>query len=238
MECLEEGELPSSPEEPSQSLEMEQSGASAQPIYTPLPRPQVVPSSKQISAEASDTFSSSATNRDTSNIISPSMKYSNPEQRVASSTYKISSSDSDSSAEDTDSDSQCNKTSASIRSRGKKIRRFRIQAASNQTSGMQNDGGEGFQNAVKAYQNSIRHNNGTLPNTWDREKRKGTGKNNVWGSILNEDALTNDLTSIAVGRKSVKDLNSDRGAEVVFDKPKRYYTNIQFFLLNSYNGKK
>ena len=52
-----------------------------------------------------------------------------------------------------------------------------------------------------------------------------TAKNNVWGSILKEDALTSDLTSIAVGRKSVKDLNSDRGAEV---------TLILLFMRNNY----
>ena len=218
MECLEEGELPSSPEEPLQGLEMEQSGVAAQPVYTPLPRPQVAPSSKKIYVEASNTsFSCGASNSENRNIVSPSMRPSNSDQRLTSSSYQISSSDSDSSTEDSDSDSQCNRISTSMRSRGKKLRRFPIQEANNQTSGKQNDGGDDFQNAVKAYQNSIQHNNGTLPNTCDKEKRKGTNKNNVWGSILKEDALTSDLTSIAVGRKSVKDLNSDRGAEVIFE---------------------
>ena len=38
-------------------------------------------------------------------------------------------------------------------------------------------------------------------------------KNNVWGSILQEESLTSEMTSIGVGGRSLKDLDSDRGAE-------------------------
>jgi len=43
----------------------------------------------------------------------------------------------------------------------------------------------------------------------DRQKKK---KNNVWGSILQEDSLNSELSGIGV-KRSIRDLNSDRGAE-------------------------
>ena len=70
---------------------------------------------------------------------------------------------------------------------------------------------------MAAYQNSRRSSNSAMASHGHgvEEKRKGSNQNNVWGSILREDALTSELTGIAVGRKSAKDLNSDRGAEVI-----------------------
>merc|ERR1712156_963652 len=41
---------------------------------------------------------------------------------------------------------------------------------------------------------------------------KKSQRNNVWGSILQEDALTSEMTGIGVGR-TLKDVCSDRGAE-------------------------
>ena len=38
-------------------------------------------------------------------------------------------------------------------------------------------------------------------------------QNNVWGSILQEESLTSDLNDIGVGRRSLRDIGSDRGAE-------------------------
>lgn len=38
-------------------------------------------------------------------------------------------------------------------------------------------------------------------------------KNNVWGSILQEETLTADMTGIGVSGRNLKELNSDRGAE-------------------------
>ena len=209
MECLEEGELPSSPDEP---LHNQESGVPPQPVYTPLPRPQVTSSSKTRYDETSESFSRREIINETNNTSS-STKHMNSERMVAASTCQISSSSSDSSTEDSDSDSQCNKGVSRVRSRGKKFRRYGMQEVRKQISDKPNDGGEDFQNAVKAYHHSL-HKNEIQSPSCDREKRKNTAKNNVWGSILKEDALTSDLTNIAVGRKSVKDLNSDRGAEV------------------------
>ena len=211
MECLEDGELPSSPEEPAQNIEV---GIPIQPVYTPLPRPQIAQSSNSISDEERDTFPRVATNMKSNEDISSSMMYSISEQTAISRDYQVSSSGSGSS-EDSDSDSPYSKNTSGRKSRGKKFRRYGIQAANKLCSNMPNNGGADFQNAVKEYHDNKYSNKGILSTTRDGDKRKGTGKNNVWGSILNEDALTSDLTSIAVGRKSVKDLNSDRGAEVV-----------------------
>ena len=211
MECLEDGELPSSPEEPAQNIE---GGIPIQPVYTPLPRPQIAQSSNSISDEERDTFPRVATNMKSNEDISSSMMYSISEQTAISRGYQVSSSGSESS-EDSDSDSPYSKNTSGRKSRGKKFRRYGIQAANKLCSNKPNDGGADFQNAVKEYHDNKYTNKGILSTTCDGDKRKGTGKNNVWGSILNEDALTSDLTSIAVGRKSVKDLNSDRGAEVV-----------------------
>ena len=38
-------------------------------------------------------------------------------------------------------------------------------------------------------------------------------QNNVWGSILQEESLTSDLNEIGVGRRSLREIGSDRGAE-------------------------
>ena len=211
MECLEDGELPSSPEEP---LQNQEPGVPSQPIYTPLPRPKVTPSSKTKYADNTETFSGGEIIKGTANISTSTHNFVSG-QMTTTSDHHISSSGSDSSTEDSDSDSHRHKATSRIRSRGKKLKRFRVQEVNPQISETSNNGGEDFQNAVKAYQHNMRQNNGILSPSYGREKRKGTSKNDVWGSILKEDALTSDLTSIAVGRKSVKDLNSDRGAEVI-----------------------
>jgi len=44
------------------------------------------------------------------------------------------------------------------------------------------------------------------------ERKKDKRKNNVWGSLIQEDALNADLSGIGV-KRSIKDLGSDRGAE-------------------------
>ena len=214
MEGLEDGELPSSPEDQQQNLEMEQTGVSAQPIYTPLPRPQVVSSSTNVSVGAKD--SSSKTRQTlTGSLNSSSVSYSEDNQRGQPDTYSLSSSDSESSYDDSDSDSQIRRSALSGRASGKKSRKLRMQEVNSRMVSVPNNGGEDFKNAVAAYQNSLQADNGTVPTSSNAgEKRKGGGMNNVWGSILREDVLTSDLTSISVGRKSVKDLHSDRGAEV------------------------
>ena len=193
---------------------MEQTGVPAQPIYTPLPRPQVVSSSTTISAEAKDSSSKSRQTL-TGSLNSSSVSYSKTNQRVQPDTYSLSSSDSDSSYDDSDSDSQIRRTTLGGRAPGKKSRKLRMQEVNSRMARVPNNGGEDFKNAVAAYQNSMQGDNGSVPTSSNAgEKRKGGGMNNVWGSILREDVLTSDLTSISVGRKSVKDLHSDRGAEV------------------------
>ncbi len=46
-----------------------------------------------------------------------------------------------------------------------------------------------------------------------QQRIKKTKANNVWGAVLTEETLTSDLTGIGVGKRSLKDLGSDRGAE-------------------------
>ena len=46
-----------------------------------------------------------------------------------------------------------------------------------------------------------------------RQRIKKSKANNVWGAVLTEETLTSDLTGIGVGKRSLKDLGSDRGAE-------------------------
>ena len=37
--------------------------------------------------------------------------------------------------------------------------------------------------------------------------------NNVWGAVLTEETLTSDLIGVGVGKRNLKELDSDRGAE-------------------------
>ena len=69
-------------------------------------------------------------------------------------------------------------------------------------------GGETFKRMAQAFQE-------------DRRAQAGTRKrNNVWGNLIQEESLTAEISgSLGVG-KSLKDLNSDRGAETY------YYTQI------------
>ena len=208
MEGLEDGELPSSPDELQDNLDIEQTVASPHPIYTPLPRPQATASStktvnRTLGSLEKDQFLPSE------NVSKASNSQTANEPRDTVIAYSPSSSDSSESSEDSDSDHRFTNNSSGARPSKKKSRKLRnrLDAAG--------DGGQDFKMAAAAYQNSLRSNNGALPTSgFGGEKRKSGTMNNVWGSILREDALTSDLTSIAVGRKSLKDLNSDRGAEV------------------------
>ena len=216
MEDYEDGELPSSPDELQQNLEMEQTGVSAQPTYIPLPRPHAVSSSTTSSAKAKDSSPKSRQTL-TGSLNSSLVSYSKTNQRGPSDAYSLSSSDSDSSDDDSDSDSQIRRNTVSGKAPGKKSRKLRIQEVNSRMVSGPNNGGEDFKNAVAAYQNSLQGDDGYVPTSSNAgEKRKSSGMNNVWGSILREDVLTSDLTSISVGRKSTKDLHSDRGAEVSF----------------------
>ena len=196
MDILEDGELPSSPDDLEANSNVEQIGPSVHPVYTPLPRPQNAATTK-----------TPLSNPNQGETI-PECTELREHSRMATAHPISSSSSSDSSNdEDSDSDNQTKRQS------GKRAKLFKPKHAKITMGG---DGGADFKMAAAAYQNSLLANNGVLPTSGEITgfaKRKSS-KNNVWGSILHEDALTSELTSIAVGRKSVKDLNSDRGAEV------------------------
>ena len=215
MECLEDGECPSSPEELHPNSDMEQNGVATQPIYTPLPRPQVSSTSNQSSRDTNVQPCKNTPKLLGSLKLAP-LTCSTTNQIDPHVNCTFSSSNSDSSEDDSDSDSQKRQGWPSTRVRGKKSRKLRMQYPSHAEVASL-DGGDDFRNAAAAYQNSLRANNGALPTSSfsGGERRKVSASNNVWGSILREDALTSELTGIAVGRKSIKDLNSDRGAEVI-----------------------
>ena len=214
MECLEDGELPSSPEDLRHTLEIKKS-VSTQPIYTPLIRPQVVSSSNQGQSAQAANISGNKMDSDASRKMGSAIT-SNNDLYVETGTFTSSSSGLDSSNDDSDSDNHGRKGWSCTRPKVKKSRKFRLQK-SNDRAGTDRNHGDDFKNAVAAYQNSIRSSNSAMASHGHgvEEKRKGSNQNNVWGSILREDALTSELTGIAVGRKSTKDLNSDRGAEVI-----------------------
>ena len=105
MECLEDGECPSSPEELHPNSDMEQNGVATQPIYTPLPRPQVSSTSSQSSRDTNvqpckntpkllGSLKSAPLTCSTTNQIDPHVNCT------------FSSSNSDSSEDDSDSDRQ------------------------------------------------------------------------------------------------------------------------------------
>lgn len=60
-----------------------------------------------------------------------------------------------------------------------------------------------------------------------RQSKAESKRNNVWGSILQEDALTSEMTGIGVGR-TAKDLPTDRGAEAYdyYLAGERFYNNL------------
>ena len=214
MECLEDGELPSSPEDLRHTLEIKKS-VSTQPIYTPLIRPQVVSSSNQGPSAQAANISGNKMDSGACRKMGSAIT-SNNDLCGETGTFTSSSSGLDSSNDDSDSDNHGRKGWSSTRPKVKKSRKFRLQK-SNDRAGTDRNHGDDFKNAVAAYQNSIRSSNSSMASHGHgvEEKRKGSNQNNVWGSILREDALTSELTGIAVGRKSAKDLNSDRGAEVI-----------------------
>ena len=218
MENLEDGELPSSPDELHQNLDMEHTGVTTHPVYTPLPRPQVAAASNR-ATENKAGLVFDETPISSGNLNRASVPGDRTDQRLSSKTYSYSSSDTYSSDEDSDSDNQTIRNCPSIRKLGRKSRKRGMQHLTKEAEHVTGDGGESFKMAAAAYQKSLRDNNGALPTSGlsGEERRKGSSTNNVWGSILREDALTSELTSIAVGRKSVKDLNSDRGAEVLIN---------------------
>ena len=82
---------------------MEQTGVPTQPIYTPLPRPQVAVSSTNTSMNKTAIASKNAS-ISADNLNSVSDAYNKTEQRDLSKTYSFSSSDSYSSDDDSDSD--------------------------------------------------------------------------------------------------------------------------------------
>ena len=166
MDNLEEGELPSSPEE---------SEVDDTP-YNPLPRPENLHTNRNAKTTKDDHENNSAMADD-----------ADEEEGDFGILNKESS--------DSDSDLEGNF--------GPK-RRFEPPPTSKKSSsggGMDVDnkdgGGAIFRQLARKFQ----------------DNRKAESKrNNVWGSILQEDTLTSEMTGIGVGR-SIKDVGADRGAE-------------------------
>ena len=157
MDNLEEGELPSSPEEP----EVDDTP------YNPLPRPENLHPNRNAKTTKDDHENSAMADAEEDEF-----GHLNEE-----------SSDSDSDLE------------------GNFGPKRRFDPTSKKSSGMDVDnkdgGGAIFRQLARKFQ----------------DNRKAESKrNNVWGSILQEDTLTSEMTGIGVGR-SIKDVGADRGAE-------------------------
>ena len=66
----------------------------------------------------------------------------------------------------------------------------------------------------RSREQQAQHNSKFASMARDFQQNRQKKKNNVWGSILQEDSLNSELaSSLGVGRKSLKDVVSDRGAE-------------------------
>jgi len=207
MDDLEDGELPSSPEveEPEGGKDDDVVGEpSAHPTYVPLPRPEA--STSSTTRPRSATNSSMLANagdldgrdRD-AGFRSGAAVQALP---AASGASHLSSGEEEDSTDSDDTDSDAAGVGGGVRSGKKKRRKLpppprpMRQGGSGRSS---QDHGHAFSAMAKDFQ--------------DQRRRNAGGANNVWGSILQEDALNSDLSSIGVGRKSLKDLASDRGAE-------------------------
>ena len=159
MDNLEDGELPSSPEEP----EVDDTP------YNPLPRPENLHPNRNAKTTKDDHENNSAMADDAE------------EEEFG---QLVSSSDSDSDLE------------------GNFGPKRRFEPTSKQSSGgmdvdNKDGGGAIFRQLARKFQ----------------DNRKAESKrNNVWGSILQEDTLTSEMTGIGVGR-TIKDVGADRGAE-------------------------
>jgi hypothetical protein len=119
-----------------------------------------------------------------------------------------------SSSIDSDSDNSTEKISKNPKSKKKRKESFIDKVSENIVNTPEGDCGEKFKNAFDAYQINIIPESGEISTqSGNIKKDKPSVAKNVWGSVLREDALTNELTSIVVGSKNAKAMNSDRGAE-------------------------
>lgn len=165
MDDIEEGEIPSSPEE----------------TYTPLVRPGVGPRPQSSHAsitplEVDRPYYDEGSDQDDSDIDGPA-------QRLSRGLPASSSSDSDSDPDTVGQPKRKMKRPPPLLPGGKK-----------------QDAGQEFRLMAARFQE-------------DRARQRDTKKrNNVWGSILQEETLTSEMTGVVVGR-SVRDLDTDRGAE-------------------------
>ena len=188
MDDLEDGELPSSPE-----VKGDDSDPETAP-YTPLIRPDVSTAPRPRSATNSSMVAHAGDldtrDRDESQFR-PGFRLGERSMSAAAARPATSSSDqSGSSASDSDSDGDLSQVGSRFSAKKKKAKLCRPCAPSSQ------DHGQTFSAMARQYQSN-----------------RKMGSNNVWGSILQEDALNSELKSIGVGQKSLKTLDSDRGAE-------------------------
>merc|ERR1739845_279051 len=103
---------------------------------------------------------------------------------------------------DSDSDNSIEKISQNPKSKKKRKESFIDKVSENIVNTPEGDCGEKFKNAFDAYQINIIPESGEISTQSGNIKEyKPSVAKNVWGSVLREDALTNELTSIVVGSK-------------------------------------
>lgn len=153
------------------------------PSYNPLPRPEARPRSATNSSIIAHAGDLEAPNKSLD-------FYQRPHPAKQSNTAQSSDEDASSSPDTDSSDDDCPKP------KGKKKMVIRPDRRMDSPAGSEEQHNPKFAAMAREFQ----------------QKRRQ--KNNVWGSILQEDALNSEMqASMAVGRKSLKELDSDRGAE-------------------------
>lgn len=208
-EEVEEGELP---DDDSDSEDL---------CYTPLTRPQreTQPSHGATSAPGEGEMSvnnlilagprpRSSTNSSTMANAGDNDHLPGESPALSPHSQAIDSSESDLFPSSSDEDSSNDGSGAfrrdAPRPKRKRRRPQRPEASQEESMDQGGHGGADFQVMVTQFQKD-RMQRG-LPT------RKGGQVNNIWGSILQEESLNNELNNIAMGR-NLRDLNSDRGSE-------------------------
>jgi phosphorylated adapter RNA export protein len=160
------------------------SGEEEDTTYNPLPRPELPQMSVRPRSGGNSRNSVEEVHRDDDNVDENSVP------------GLFNSDDSD----DSDSDMESKKPKRKMK------RTMRMsEDGGNKSMDTDNGGGALFQKMASRFQAERRSSRGEA-------SASGGKRNNVWGSILQEESLTSEMTGIGVGR-TLKDLESDRGAE-------------------------
>lgn len=212
MEIIQEKEIDNS-NEPDKVLAVHPIDHDIQPPYVPLMRPQAVVST-QGTNNLNNNLLLSRTTATLEEKTSTCHIFSGKSETIDPSYTNPNSSEEHTSDDNSDYENRAEKNWSSVKSLKKKRRTPGVFQPSC-VPGISGDCGEEFKKAAAAYQNALRANDGALPTSgfMREETEKCNSMNNVWGSVIREDTLTSELTSITVGRKSAKLLSSDRGSE-------------------------